>query len=364
MLKTALVATLVASTAALSQEETRKALSAIHQKAHTKVEEVKHNSHHSANLANAAKSLKLSSSVSLKASGITSKLSVRSLRGKAGKGKGRGKDDEDEDEEEDVVVPVARTYMQIQLGLCAGFDFGDGFPTAEDFYFETIGFAPNVCFDSVTDEGIAMSSLIVAVVEPFSAVKKIFQSHGCMASYYMPDYDDDATAGFSFDGAITANGVCTDTGLGISAALSFTDAPTLSSATPTIFSSSNGKVNDCMGAASGQAGYGFDVFEVSEVGMTFGGIWYSSCNEEYDENDEPTGVYTMYDTSACGATPSVITENFYSDDVCTVLTGSESLEADFCRFDWEYFNEELTSSGGEPVDFVYDINTCHPGTVA
>jgi hypothetical protein len=350
MLKTTLVATLIASTAALSKVE----VSLLHQKTQAKIEEIKYNHHHNGNLAKAAKSLKVSSGVSLKASGIATKSTVRTLRGKAGKGKGKGKDDDKEDD-------ASRMYLTYQVGYCAGVDLvGDG-PIAEAVYLDNFGYS-NECADAVTDEGIAMSSKYVFTAEPFSVVQKVFQAHECMENYYMPEFDYDETADFDWSGMIPANGVCTDTGYGYSVRLALTDTPALSSSTPTDFSGLSVRVNDCMDAASKQDGYGYNEFYFNEVGLVAAGTWTSFCEQEYVDGSPTAGVYMNYDPSACGNTPPSRTITYYSTSDCTgTSTGSMTEVAKICTFDWIGLNQDLTSSDGEPVYVDYNTFTCHPG---
>jgi hypothetical protein len=285
--------------------------------------------------------------------GIKARAPVRTLRGKGGKGKGKGKDDDETEDEGDAENMAAPMYLQMQTGMCAGTDLGEG-PLSEDMYMSSMQDS-GACVNSIDSEGDAYSTALTLTPSPFAIHVSVFMLHDCVAENHV--FDEDITDIFTSGGTAATDGSCTDMGgYGMRMAISETSLQASASGRSTVLYASSGSANSCAAAATSN-GADISLFAVAdwqETGLTLSSGWVPLCHSEDD------GSSFMYDTSNCGAATPELTYSYYSDNACSVpaATPTETEESRFCFFDYEFFAEEMAME--DSADFVYEVETCFP----
>lgn len=282
-----------------------------------------------------------------------SKSSLRALRGKAGKGKGKGKDDDEEEEEEGEWETMARSYLSMSAGICAGGNFA-GDTMAADTYLYIGQMVSGSCENMVDSDGMTYSMKTSFTAEPFSIMESVHSMHDCKDDYYVSSMD--VTSDFTFGGAVTANGVCTDLG-GYAVRLMVSDT-SVTMPPGFVATTENMHVNDCKAGDISS----YDFVDMEAAGITLSGGYMSMCFSENDSDDDTLddslfGSYA-YDVSGCGGDPASLTITSFSDSDCTVSTGSDTESAKYCSFDFEHFVEEMTATSS--ATFLYTSQFCSP----
>lgn len=350
MMKAALISSLVASTAAVSQKEALQSANAIHAKTHKVVEDLKDFVHH-----HAAKTITANKAVTVKSRGVsktTRPTVLRTLRGKGGKGKGKGKGDNDDDDDDDS-VEKARTYYQAQYGSCAGENDSFGVPLQNDFFYDTFAIGLETCVDTILPDGMPVSQqIVVESTSPVTLVMKGYSFSGCRDDNF--DFSQDITSSLTM--GLPVNGVCTNTE-GFSVKLSLTETPETMSSSPAYMQYSY---------TEGYCESDFYEFQMSKTAIwTPTSTWMPMCFQgSFDSDDDnndiiPSGSHS-FDTSNCeGASPS-LTMNSFTDSFCSVSDSSELMSTEFCNFDWEHFAEELALEND--MDILFESNKCTSGS--
>lgn len=345
-MKSVLVSSLLASSLALSSEEV-KAASKAHKQVRQQMKAIKSLHQHPQALT-ALKELKQAPSTSKSSKSGMSKAarvtkSSRALRGKAGKGKGKGRDDDNEEEDSSP-----KMFIQYEVGFCAGSaPFGE--TLSEDFFMSTYGMGLDQCLDSVDADGMAFSSKLSLSMDPFTVTQVDYQYHGCVSNWMMTS--SDITADMTMGGTVSTDGTCTSFDEGYGIRLSVTETPPISPSYAALVDLDYNHANECASEEAGQYNFGF--YSVEQLGFVSGGSWNAFCMEE-------DGVYTMFDPSGCGGSPSALVENTYSDDSCTTLVDTATLGEEMCKFDVDLLVEDLQDPEDPTASFTYVSSKCTP----
>jgi hypothetical protein len=362
MMKTAVLASLASASAlSVAKEEVSDVVLKLQQQTHEIAEHLKHPLSYNNNLAQAVKKLSGQPLTSTLKSRVVSK-SRRNLRGKKGKGKGKGKGgDDDNGDENGEEQSVARTGFQLQVGFCAGTDLGD-MTLTEPHYFTSLQMWNDVCVNGVgmgDDTPFSYAnSFTLDESGALVGMTKLYMLHDCL------DENLDMTEmipsdEFTFGGAVTPNGVCTDLG-GYGARIAVSESPVVhSQGGGIIVEGEDTSVNDCYSSLMSSDYSQADIVEYSSNDFPTSSGYFPLChmqdsgNDDYDDGDDlvPEGGSYMYDLSRCNEDPPKRIMNVYTSSDCSGTISNTFIEdADMCVFD-----------GREAEDFLYLFQNCWSG---